>query len=312
MKIAFLFPGQGSQYVGMGKDIYEEYEEARNIYDKASKILNIDMKKLCFKTTNEELSKTENTQIAIAVTSLAVLEVLKKYNIEAEICTGLSLGEYVALMYAGVLKVEDGLKLLSKRGYCMGNYIPKEEFAMAAVIGLDSKTIEEECTKLQEEGLFVTTANYNYSMQTVISGNKEAVDKISVSLKELGAKRVIPLNTSGPFHTKKLEQAKRLYKEELEKVTFNKSEKIVIKNLDGMPYAENDNLKEILSNHIISPVRFDKTIEYMKENKIDTFIEIGPGKALTGFIKKELKDLEINCFTTDNLNELLNTIENLK
>lgn len=315
MKIAFLFPGQGAQYVGMGKDIYEEYEEARNIYDKASKILNIDMKKLCFETSIEELSKTENTQIAIAVTSLAVLEVLKKYNIEAKICTGLSLGEYVALIYAGVLEIEDGLKLLKQRGYYMGNYIPNEEFAMAAVIGLDSKKIEEECNKLQKEGLFVTTANYNYSMQTVISGNKEAVDLVSSKLKEIGAKRVIPLNTSGPFHTKKLSKAKELYEKELKKVNFNtpnKPNKVIIKNLDGTPYKENDNIKEILSNHIISPVRLDKTIEYMKENDVDTFIEIGPGKALTGFIKKELKDLDIQCFTTDNLEGLLETIEKCK
>lgn len=312
MKIAFLFPGQGSQYVGMGKDIYEEYEEARNIYDKASKILNIDMKKLCFETSIEELSKTENTQIAIAVTSLAVLEVLKKYNIEAKICTGLSLGEYVALMYAGVLEIEDGLKLLSKRGYYMGNYIPNEEFSMAAVIGLDSKKIEEECNKFEQAGLFVTTANYNYSMQTVISGNKEAVELVSSKLKEIGAKRVIPLNTSGPFHTKKLSKAKELYEKELEKINFNTPNKIVIKNLDGTPYKENDNIKEILSNHIISPVRFDKTIEYMRENNVDTFIEIGPGKALTGFIKKELKDLDIQCFATDNLESLLETIEKCK
>lgn len=312
MKIAFLFPGQGSQYVGMGKDIYEKYEEARKIYDMASKILNIDMKKLCFETSIEELSKTENTQIAIAVTSLAVLEVLKKYNIEAKICTGLSLGEYVALMYAGVLEIEDGLKLLKQRGYYMGNYIPNEEFAMAAVIGLDSKKIEEECNNLQKEGLFVTTANYNYSMQTVISGNKEAVELVSSKLKEIGAKRVISLNTSGPFHTKKLSKAKELYEKELEKVNFNTPNKIVIKNLDGTPYKENDNIKEILSNHIINPVRFDKTIEYMKENEVDTFIEIGPGKALTGFIKKELKDLDIQCFATDNLEGLLETIEKCK
>ena len=311
MKVAFLFPGQGSQYVGMGKDIYEQYEEARQIYEKASEILNIDMKKLCFETENEELSKTENTQIAIAVTSLAVLAVLKKYNIEVNICTGLSLGEYVALMYSGALSLEDGLKLLKQRGYFMGNFIPKEEFAMAAVIGLDSKIIEEICSKVQEEGLFVTTANYNYSGQTVVSGNKDAVEKASAMLKEAGAKRVIPLNTSGPFHTKKLEEAKALYEKELGKVNFNNTNKIVIKNLDGRPYSENDNKKEILAKHIISPVRFDKTIEYMKESGVDTFIEIGPGKALTGFIKKELKDLEINCFTTDNLSELSNTIEKL-
>lgn len=311
MKIAFLFPGQGSQYVGMGKDIYEQYEEARKIYKKASEILNIDIKKLCFETESKELDKTENTQIAIAVTSLAVLAVLKKYNIEADICSGLSLGEYIALIYSGALTLEDGLNLLKKRGYFMANYIPKEEFAMAAVIGLDSKIIEEECNKLQKEGLFVYIANYNYSMQIVVSGNKKAVEKVSVRLKELGAKRVIPLNTSGPFHTKKLEKAKKMYEKELEKINFNNPKRIVIKNLDGKPYSKNDNKKEILSNHIVSPVRFDKTIKNMKENGVDTFVEIGPGRTLTGFIKKELKDSEINCYTTENLSELSKAIEKL-
>jgi [acyl-carrier-protein] S-malonyltransferase len=310
MKIAFMFPGQGAQYPGMGKDIYEEYEEARNIYDKASKILNIDMKKICFETSKEELSKTENTQIAIAVTSLAILEVLKKYGIEADICTGLSLGEYVALMYADILSLEDGLNLLKQRGYYMGNFVPNEEFAMSAVIGMDSSKIEEICNELQQNGLFVVPANYNYSMQTVISGNKEALEQASNKLKELGAKKVIALNTSGPFHTKKLEKAKELYEKELEKVSFAKGNKIVLKNIDGKPYLENDNKQEILAKHIVSPVRFDKSIQYMKEQGIDTFIEIGPGKSLSGFVKKELKDSDIKCFNTDNLEGLLNILEN--
>lgn len=296
MKIAFLFPGQGSQYMGMGKDIYENYEEARNIYDKASEILNIDMKKICFETLNEELTKTENTQIAIAVTSLAILEILKKHGIEAEVSAGLSLGEYVALMYSNILSIEDGLKLLSKRGYYMENYISNEEYLMAAVIGLDSKIIEEECEKMQKEGLFVCIANYNYSMQTVISGNKEAVEIISKKIKELGAKRVIPLNTSGPFHTKKLEQAKELYEKELEKVNFNKPNKIVVKNIDGKPYEEKDNFNEILSKHIVSPVRFDKTIKYLKENNVDTFIEIGPRKSINRFYKKRIKKFRNKFF----------------
>ena len=145
VKIAFLFPGQGSQKVGMGKDIHEKYEEARKIYEKASEILNIDVEKLCFESTEEELGKTQNTQIALVVTSLAILEVLKKYNIKAEIATGLSLGEYVALIYGGYITFEDGIKLIQKRGYYMQNYIPNGEYQMAAVIGLDSKEIEKIC-----------------------------------------------------------------------------------------------------------------------------------------------------------------------
>lgn len=312
MKIAFLFPGQGAQYEKMGKDIYDKYEEVREIYDKASKILNIDMKKLCFETEKEELSKTENTQIAIAINSLAILEILKANNIEAQICTGLSLGEYVALIYAGILTLEDGLNLLKKRGYYMGNYLPKEEFAMAAIIGLNSTKIEEICKKLQKEGLFITPANYNYSMQTVISGSKEAIEKASSILKEEGAKKVVLLNTSGPFHTKKLSKAKELYEKELGKINFNKGNKTVIKNIDGTPYEEKDKIKEILAKHIISPVRFDKTIQYMKENGVDTFIEIGPGKTMIGFIKKELKDLNLKCFYTDKLENLLETIKEVK
>lgn len=304
LKTAFMFPGQGAQYPGMGKDIYEKYEEARNIYDKASKILRIDIKKLCFESSKEELAKTENTQIAIAVTSLAILEILKKSKIQADICVGLSLGEYVALIYSGVLSLEDGLKLLKKRGNYMANLTPNEEFSMSAIIGLDSNKIKEVCKKLQNKGLFVSIANYNYSMQTVISGNKQAVEEASICLKELGAKKVIPLNTSGPFHTKKLEKAKECYEKDLESIKFNKGDKIVIKNIDGKPYKEGDNLKEILAKHIISPVRFDKSIKIMQDNGIERYIEIGPGKTLTGFVKKELKDCNIKYLTTDNLEEL--------
>lgn len=311
MKTAFLFPGQGAQYPGIGKDIYEKYEEARNIYDKASKILEMDIKKLCFETSQEELSKTENTQIAIAVTSLAILEVLKKNKIQADICVGLSLGEYVALIYAGILSLEDGLKLLKMRGTYMGNSVPNEEFAMAAVIGLDSAKIEEVCENIQNNGLFVSIANYNYSMQTVISGNRVAVEQATINLKELGAKKVIPLNTSGPFHTKKLEKAKQYYEKELEKVKFNKGNKTVIKNIDGMPYKEGDNIKEILAKHIVSPVRFDRSIKFMKDSGIDRFIEVGPGKTLTGFVKKELKDDNIECFNTNTLDDLQNILNNV-
>ena len=287
MKRAFLFPGQGAQYVGMGKDIYEKYDEARKIYDKASEISGIDVKKICFEGPEEILNKTENTQIAILTTSLAILEVLKNRGITADIATGLSLGEYGALIYSEIISFEDGIKLIKKRGYYMGNLLPKEEYLMAAVIGLDSTKIEEICKKLNEEGKFIVPANYNCSIQTVVSGVKEAVEEAENLLKEAGAKRVILLKTSGPFHTSKLKEAKEAYEKELENIEFHEGNCKVIKNIDGAFYNKNDDMKNILAEHIVNPVRFDKAIKLMNKEGIDEYIEIGPGKALTGFTKKD-------------------------
>ena len=280
MKRAFLFPGQGAQVIGMGKDIYEKYEEARKVFDEASNISGIDVKKLCFEGPEDELNKTENTQLAIMVTSLAILEVLKSKGIEAEIACGLSLGEYTALVYAGIISFEDGIKLIKKRGYYMGNLIPASEYEMAAVIGLDVSKIEEICKELKENGKFVVPANYNCSTQTVVSGEKIAVEEAIEKLKSAGAKRVIPLKTSGPFHTEKLIEASKAFEKELENVNFNLDEEKVkvIKNIDGTYYNKNDNIKEILVKHIISPVRFDKAIKLMSDENIDEYIEIGPRK----------------------------------
>lgn len=313
MKTVFMFPGQGTQYIGMGKDIYDKYQEAKDIYDKAEKILDIDIKKLCFDTNENELNKTENSQIAIAVTCLSVLEVLKKYNIKSDLSVGLSLGEYVALMYAKYLSIEDGLYLLKKRGYYMGNFLPNENFSMAAVIGAETSLIEKVCLNLETEGKFVVPANYNCSSQTVISGNKEAVEDAIKILKEKGIRKIVPLKTSGPFHTKKLEKAKELYTKELEKVEFN-TENIkadVIKNIDGTIYNKNDDFVSVLSNHIVSPVRFDKALELMKKERVNRFIEIGPGRTMSNFVKKEFGDKEIEIYQTDNLENLSLTIKNL-
>lgn len=310
MKRAFLFPGQGAQIVGMGKDIYDKYEEARNIYDKASEISGIDVKKLCFEGPEEVINQTQYTQIAILTTSLAILEVLKNKNVNADVAVGLSLGEYVALIYAGVISLEDGIRLIQKRGYFMGNLVPDEKYAMVAVIGLESTKIEEICNKMTAENKFVVPANYNCEVQTVLSGKLEAIDEVIEKLKQAGARKVIKLNTSGPFHTSKLEKAKEAYEKELEKINFSKLNKIkVIKNLDGTYYEEKDNVKEILAKHIINPVRFDKAIKLMKEEQIDEYIEIGPGKTLTGFVKKDNK--EAKTFNINNLENLENYLEQL-
>ena len=308
MKRAFLFSGQGAQIVGMGKDIYERYEEAKKIYKEASKISGIDVEKICFEGPEEELNKTENTQIAILTTSLAILEVLKSRGISADIATGLSLGEYGALIYAGIISFEDVIKLIQKRGYYMGNMLPDEKNSMAAVIGLDSEKIEEVCEEISKENKFVVVANYNCKVQTVISGEETAIDEAIEKLKEIGAKRVIKLNTSGPFHTIKLQKAKEAYEKELENVTFNFSKNIkVIKNIDGNYYTEQDNIKEILANHIVSPVRFDKAITLMQKEKVEEYVEIGPGKTLTGFIKKE--DKEANVVNLNNVETLEKYLE---
>ncbi len=312
MKTAFLFPGQGAQVIGMGKDICEKYEEANKIYEQASKILKMDIKKMCFEGTEEELNKTQNTQIGIAVTSLAILEVLKSRGVRADVSVGLSLGEYVALIYSGYISFEEGMKLLDRRGFYMGNYLPEGNFEMAAVIGLDSSVIEGVCEKVRKNGKFVVPANYNYSGQTVISGESEGIEEAIIELNNLNAKRVIKLKTSGPFHTEKLNKARELFSGELEKVKFSINENKVIKNVDGEFYRENDNIKDILANHIVSPVRFDKAIEKMRTEGIDTYVEIGPGKALSGFVKKELKGEEVNVYAISDVKSLEEFLEAVK
>lgn len=307
MKRAFLFPGQGSQVIGMGKDIYEKYEEARKIYDKAGEISGIDVKKICFEGPEEVLNKTEFTQIAILTTSLAFAKVLESKGIKAEFALGLSLGEYTALIYSGILSFEDGINLIKKRGYYMGNLLPKEEYQMAAIIGLDSKIIEEVCKKINEKGIFVVPANYNCKVQTVISGTKEGILKAGELLKEAGAKRVIPLNTSGPFHTEKLEEASIAFAKELENIEFKEGNVKVIKNIDGSCYCLQDDIRKILEKHIISPVRLDKAIEKLAKEQVDEYVEIGPGKALTGFVRKDIKEAKtVNINSLESLEEYLN------
>lgn len=195
----------------------------------------------------------------------------------------------------------------------MGTCVPKEEFKMAAVIGAQSSIIEKVCEKLNKKGMFVVPANYNYSGQTVISGNKEAVEEATKLLNDEGIRKIIELKTSGPFHTEKLLEAKQLFEKELEKVSFMEGKVSVIKNIDGSIYTNNDNMKEILAKHIVSPVRFDKAIKLMEDNDIDTYIEIGPGRALSGFVKKENKEANVmNVCDIETLNKVLEYIKESK
>ncbi len=312
MKIAFMFPGQGAQTVGMGKDLYDKYEEIREVYKKASEISGKDIAELTFNSTMEELSKTENTQLAIATMSLGILKVLENKGIRPDITVGLSLGEYPALISGGYLSFEDGITLLKHRGYLMGNKIETGNYSMAAIIGLDSKIIEEVCSEIAEKGMFISPANYNYSGQTVISGDEEAINLAIEDLKEKGAKRALKLATGGPFHTTKLNEAKELYTEKLKEIKFNTEapKAKVIKNLDGTFYNENDDMVDVLSRHIVSSVRFDKAIKTMQDYGIDTYVEIGPGKTLTGFVRKENKEANVvNINSVETLEAFLDSLK---
>ena len=307
MKIAFLFPGQGAQTVGMGKDFYEEYEVAKKIYKQAERETGIEVSKLSFEGPEEELNQTKNTQICMVTMSLAILELLKEAKIKAEYSAGLSLGEYVALNYAGAINLKDTLKIIQKRGEYMQNLAPEGDWAMAAVLGLSDETVEEVCEKVKTG--FAVPANYNCPGQVAVSGDRAGIQELTELAKSAGAKRVIELKTSGPFHTEKLQKASEALRKELDNIQIGKLESIVVKNLDAKPYTEKDDIKEILAKHVMSPVRFSASIKYMLDNGVDTFVEIGPGKVLTSLVKKVNR--EVKCINISNVDSLKEAIKEL-
>lgn len=309
MKIGFLFPGQGAQSIGMGKDLYENYQEVRDIYENVHKITGVDIKKITFDGTEQELSKTQNTQIAVLTMSLAILKLLEKKGINAEISAGLSLGEYTALIYSKCISFEDGVELVKKRGEYMQNLLPEGDWAMAAILGLEDEKVEEVCKKVVDG--FVVPVNYNTQGQVVISGEKTAVEQAEIIAKEKGAKKVRILKTSGPFHTKKLIEASNALRKDLEKININKFKTKVVKNIDGNIYKDEENIKEILAKHMISPVKFSKCLETMLKMGIDTFIEIGPGKTLSGFVKRMKTEKEIKIYNICDVKSLENTLKEI-
>ena len=307
MKIGFLFPGQGSQAVGMGKDLFEKYSEVRDIYNKVKTLTGIDVEKISFEGPEEVLNQTKYTQICILTMSLAILEILKKNNIKAEVSAGLSLGEYSSLIYSKALDFEEGVKIVKKRGEYMQDLAPIGDWAMAAVLGQPEDVVNEICGKVNKG--FVVPVNFNTTGQIVISGEKSAIEEADEIAKEMGVKRLRILKTSGPFHTEKLLKSSEALRKELENVKFNKFETEVVKNLDGTVYKNDDDMKEILSKHIISPVRFTKTLKTMVDMGVDTFIEIGPGKTLSGFVKRLETDKELKIFNINNVETLEQVIK---
>lgn len=310
MKIGFLFPGQGSQSIGMGKDIYDEYETAKKVYKKVQELTGIDIAKISFEGPEETLNETKNTQLAVLTESLAILEILNENGIKAEESAGLSLGEYSALIYSKALSFNEGVKLVQKRGEYMQNLLPDGDWQMAAIIGLSEEQVQEVCKKVKSG--FVVPANYNCVGQIAISGEKEAVLEAEQIAKEMGARKVMVLKTAGPFHTEKLLESSKALRKELDKITINKFETKVIKNLDGEAYKDTDDVRDILAKHIINPVRFAKTLDTMLKDGVDVFVEVGPGKTLSGFVKRTPTDKNIKIFNINNCSNLKDTIEQIK
>ena len=307
MKSALLFSGQGAQYVGMGKDFYENYETAKKLFNLAESVLDTPLKKICFEGPEEELKNTENTQPAVLLISYISYKLLEDQGFKFDTYSGFSLGEYSALTASGVIKIEDALKLVRDRGLIFEKAVSKGKGGMAAVLGLEDSQVEEICSKV--DGI-VVPANYNCPGQLVISGEKSAVEKACDLADEAGAKRTVILNVSGPFHSPMLKDASTELKVILDNINFNRlNNNKVLSNVTANYHKDNE-IKDLLVKQMFSPVKWRYSVENLIKEKYDTFIELGPGRVLTGFMRSI--DREQNAFNIGDIGSLQKTIEAIK
>ncbi len=305
MKTAFIYPGQGAQKIGMGKDFYESYEMCQKVFDDANEKLDFDLKHICF-DENDLINKTEYTQPTMVATCLAITEQLKEMGIEPDITAGLSLGEYAAIAAAGGMSSTDAITTVRKRGIYMSEAVPAGEGAMAAVLGMEADAIEQTIGGMED----VSVANYNCPGQIVITGKAEAVDKASAKLEEAGARRVIKLNVSGPFHSQFLEGAGAKLREDLDNVKFNQLKVPYVANTTAKKVEDISETKNLLQVQVSSSVRWEQSMREMIDMGVERFVEIGPGKTLRGFLKKINKDVEvINISSVDELQKAMELLK---
>lgn len=308
MKIAFIFPGQGVQYAGMGKEIYDKYSEAREIFYEANEALKLDIAKLCFEGPDEELMKTENTQPAILTVCVALTRVLQKKGINPDVTAGLSLGEYSSLVLSGGLDFKDAVKLVKNRGKYMQGAVPMGVGAMAAIMGLENNIVEDICKNASDIGI-VEPTNYNCPGQLAIAGEIKAVEKAIELAKEKGAKKAVLLPVSAPFHCSMLKPAGELLKRDLEYIKINELMIPVISNVTAQ-YVKMEEVKDLLTKQVSHSVLWEQSIRKMIDDGVDTFVEIGPGKTLTGFMRRIDKSKTVYNFEDENsLSKVLSGLE---
>ena len=314
-KRVFMFPGQGSQYIGMGKEIYEKYPIAKEVFDKASEITGLDVAAMCFEE-NDKINITEYTQVCMLTVEAALFAVLKDKGITYDLTAGLSLGEYGALIASGALSMEDAFAVVRKRGIYMQNAVPNGG-GMSAVIGLDASVIEDACKEVMDNKdmydkgdsslpFTVSVANYNNPKQSVITGRKDAVIAAGKICEEKGALKVVELNVSGPFHSSLLQGAGEQLAEALKDVTINDIAIPYIANVTAEYVTDKNDVKELLKKQVSSSVRWQQSLELMIKDGVDEFIEIGPGHTLAGFVKKIDRSLKtVNIDTLEDLEKFL-------
>ena len=304
-KIAFIYPGQGAQVCGMGQDFYEQTEIGKQVFDLATEILGFSVPELCF-TKNDRLDITEYTQAAMVTTSIAMTKVLEEKGVKPDVAAGLSLGEYCALYAAGAMTEKDAIATVRQRGILMQEAVPVGQGAMAAILAMDASAIEEVISGIDG----VQIANYNCPGQIVISGKKEAVETACEKLKEAGAKRAIMLNVSGPFHSRMLIGAGEKLGEVLEQVEIHPLSIPYVANVTAEYVTDAADVKPLLMKQVSSSVRWEQSVRAMLADGVDTFIEIGPGKTLAGFMKKI--DRTVKVLNIEKLEDVDKVVEELR